>query len=828
MDLSHFANLTGPELQAAVNALTDEEADQLRDWVEWRQWPEKARKSHLEFCQFTMPDPEHFQSPRHSKYSVAPHNRLMSEAIEKVFSGECLRLALSIPPQHSKSETLTRRGTTYHIGKFPWKNLIIGTYNQDFANEFGDDVRNILESREFGMVFPRVKLRTGSKAKDHMVTEDGGKISFMGRKGSGTGRPADGFLIDDPIKNAMEAESKTVRDEVWDFYTRVANTRCHALSWQIIIQCMTGDTPVLLPDGTERRLDEIRPGDKVATYSDGRLSTSTVRAWRSNGRDSIFKIKTSAGRTVRANGRHPFLVVGGDGELKWVRTANLNTAHRIVAVPSGEFGMARIASSMRAGSQPSAGATACLITSRKSGPMDQGLHRTTLRPDASAISSTDTELPRKNTIAYLQSRAASALSAALENLLRIGEMACALTIATKRAAFAGSYATPATSRSDTPGVSATLSPWSNTSDFTTDRVTNVEPDGEAEVFDVQIDRTENFIANGLVSHNTRWSEDDLIGRLTDPKNPYYNADVAAQWTVINIPAILDDEAIAKALGKRVGEALWPERFPLSLLETARKMDPYGFSALYMGKPTPPEGAFYKQHHLQTYDSFQQLPKRFRSYLTADLAVSPEKNADKSAAGIWMLDEDDVLWLHPELYWDRKSSDESVEKLIELGSRFKVSDCWMEKGQMDKAIGPFFEKRHMELVRLGKAKSPEGVQYKPQYFNIQRLPVAGSKGLRSVSIRGRMAQGKVRFPSFAPWWSSAKEQLLKFTGSGDDKEDDFCDMIALIGQALDDQVPVSREAANQEEYKFRPTVAWMRGNHVANLRAKKMRANLRGF
>lgn len=563
MDLSRFAALSEEQIVDAIANLTDAEADQLRDWIAYRRWPERARASHLEFCQFTMPDPEHYQSPHHSKYSVAPHNRLMSEAIEKVFSGQCLRLALSIPPQHSKSETLTRRGTAFHVGKFPWKNLIIGTYNQDFANEFGDDLRSILESREFGMVFPRVRLRTGSKAKDHMVTEDGGKISFMGRKGSGTGRPADGFLIDDPIKNAMEAESKTTRDEVWDFYTRVANTRCHALSWQIIIQ-------------------------------------------------------------------------------------------------------------------------------------------------------------------------------------------------------------------------------------------------------------------------TRWSEDDLIGRLTDPKNPYYNAEVAAQWTVINIPAILDDEVIAKALGKKVGEALWPERFPLSLLETARRMDPYGFSALYMGKPTPPEGAFYKQHHLQTYDSFSQLPKRFRSYMTADLAVSPEKNADKSAAGIWLLDEDDCLWLHPELYWDRKSSDESVEKLIELGSRFKVSDCWMEKGQMDKAIGPFFEKRHMELVRLGKAKSPEGVQYKPQYFNLQRLPVAGSKGLRSVSIRGRMAQGKVKFPSFAPWWSSAKEQMLKFTGSGDDKEDDFCDMIALIGQALDDQVPVSREAANAPDYKFRPTVAWLRRDHVSSLRAQKARANLRGF
>ena len=230
--LSKLAKLSDQEIADTLG----DDVHALNDYLQWRyRWPEKARASHLEFCRFTMPDPEHHQSPRHSKYIVAPHHRLMSEAVEKVFSGKCLRLALSIPPQHSKSETLTRRGIAFHIGRWPWKHLLVGTYNQTFAEEFGEDVRNILESREFGMTFPHVKMRKGSKAKDHMVTTDGGKISFLGRGGSGTGRPADGLLIDDPIKDAKEAESKTLRDDVWNWFTRVANTRCHSLTWQIIV-----------------------------------------------------------------------------------------------------------------------------------------------------------------------------------------------------------------------------------------------------------------------------------------------------------------------------------------------------------------------------------------------------------------------------------------------------------------------------------------------------------------------------------------------------------------------------------------------------------------
>ena len=43
----------------------------------------------------------------------------------------------------------------------------------------------------------------------------------------------------------------------------------------------------------------------------------------------------------------------------------------------------------------------------------------------------------------------------------------------------------------------------------------MEADGEEEVFDLQVDRTENFIANGVVSHNTWWNADDWAGRIQE-------------------------------------------------------------------------------------------------------------------------------------------------------------------------------------------------------------------------------------------------------------------------------------------------------------------------
>src|SRR3546814_9967606 len=77
---------------------------------------------------------------------------------------------------------------------------------------------------------------------------------------------------------------------------------------------------------------------------------------------------------------------------------------------------------------------------------------------------------------------------------------------------------------------------------------------------------------------TRWHEDDLVGRLTDPSNPCYNEDEAKLWKIINIPAVAEEDDV---LGRAPGAPLWPERFGLDYLEGFRRRNPRGFAALYM-------------------------------------------------------------------------------------------------------------------------------------------------------------------------------------------------------------------------------------------------------
>src|SRR5690606_20035376 len=70
------------------------------------------------------------------------------------------------------------------------------------------------------------KLADDSSAIDAWDIEgyEGG-MEALGIGGGATGKGAHVLIIDDPIKNRAEAESKTYRDRVWDSFTDDLYTR---------------------------------------------------------------------------------------------------------------------------------------------------------------------------------------------------------------------------------------------------------------------------------------------------------------------------------------------------------------------------------------------------------------------------------------------------------------------------------------------------------------------------------------------------------------------------------------------------------------------------
>jgi predicted phage terminase large subunit-like protein len=163
------------------------------------------------------------------------------------------------------------------------------------------------------------------------------------------------------------------------------------------------------------------------------------------------------------------------------------------------------------------------------------------------------------------------------------------------------------SPSGMPSQKESRSPWSNTSDFTTESIASIEPAGVQEVFDIQVERTENFIANGLVSHNTRWHEDDLSGWLLGQET---EDDEPERWHVVSLDAIHDGPpenvpatCTIEPDWREVGEALCPERRPLAKLKSIQaRIGPYHWGALFQQRPRPREGGFFKRTWFKIVDA----------------------------------------------------------------------------------------------------------------------------------------------------------------------------------------------------------------------------------
>lgn len=266
---------------------------------------------------------------------------------------------------------------------------------------------------------------------------------------------------------------------------------------------------------------------------------------------------------------------------------------------------------------------------------------------------------------------------------------------------------------------------------------------------------------------TRWHQDDLVGRLTDPQNSFYDPEEAAQWKIIDLPALAYEDG-TDPLGRKEGEALWPGRFGRDFLLALQRRDARGFSALYQGRPTPAGGTFFSSKWLNTYKP-NELPSNLRCYAASDHAVSLQQYADKTCLLAVGLDQDENIWVLPDCVWRSMNAEQSVEAMLRMMRAHHPLFWWAERSQISKSLGPFLRKRMLETST---------------YCSLIEMQPIADKQTRAQSIQGRMSMGKLRFPERAPWWPAARDQLLKFPY---DQHDDFVDALAYVGLGLTLQV-----------------------------------------
>ena len=128
-----------------------------------------------------------------------------------------------IPTHNSQQATIDF--PAWYLGLHPEKEVITASYSGELAIKFGSETRDLLNSHQYKLIFPNVRLKEDEKSKGYWRTRQGGGYFSAGIGGAITGRGANCLIIDDPIKNREEAESKVFRDNVWNWYRSTARTR---------------------------------------------------------------------------------------------------------------------------------------------------------------------------------------------------------------------------------------------------------------------------------------------------------------------------------------------------------------------------------------------------------------------------------------------------------------------------------------------------------------------------------------------------------------------------------------------------------------------------
>lgn len=276
---------------------------------------------------------------------------------------------------------------------------------------------------------------------------------------------------------------------------------------------------------------------------------------------------------------------------------------------------------------------------------------------------------------------------------------------------------------------------------------------------------------------TRWHPDDLAGRIMA------SADWSdGDWHHVDFPALratthqvlLPDGTTSDEIKE---EALWPERFPVEMLDKMRRRDPRGFAALYQQSPYIAGGNLIKTQWFNFYTR-DQLPPRFTSLiLAADTAFKTKQQNDPSviialglapSGDIYILDVCRVRMDFPTL--KRKFLIENAK--------------WRGRGLR----GIYIEDKASGQSILQELRREPGLSVIPYKYPGHRD--ASDKVARVNSILSLIEGGRVFLPEAAPWLDEFLDELQSFPNA---KHDDQVDALAM-GLDILSRIGISSQSA----------------------------------
>ena len=168
---------------------------------------EQARRSFWCYCKLKAPD---FYKESRTYLKQFCNN------LQDFFYGDKKVLVINMPPRHGKSRTLTLF-VQWILGKYSTHKVMTGSYNETLSTTFAKQVRDSIQEEDgiFSKVFPDIEIKYGEASMSKWALKGSEESNYLATSPTGiaTGFGCNLMIIDDLIKNALEAYTQTVLEK---------------------------------------------------------------------------------------------------------------------------------------------------------------------------------------------------------------------------------------------------------------------------------------------------------------------------------------------------------------------------------------------------------------------------------------------------------------------------------------------------------------------------------------------------------------------------------------------------------------------------------------
>lgn len=206
----------------------------IPEYVKHQAKLELARRSIWEYSKLRHPD--FYKEDRE-------YLKTMCEEIQNFIEQEEYKfLLLNIPPRHGKSFTV-KNTVEWLFGHNPKLKILTGSYNEILSGIFATQVRNTIQEAKtdnrvvYSDIFPNTKIKYGEASAKLWALEGQEEKSYLATSptGTSTGLGGNYVIIDDLIKNDMEAYNELTLEKHWSWFTNTILSRLEGNDWKVII-----------------------------------------------------------------------------------------------------------------------------------------------------------------------------------------------------------------------------------------------------------------------------------------------------------------------------------------------------------------------------------------------------------------------------------------------------------------------------------------------------------------------------------------------------------------------------------------------------------------